>query len=134
MKKFLNPINLQKIVPNYFNVYVFRLVIAACIVLMFYTAYTNDWTFNFSCVECSPDSPMNCKFYYDNEYIELYPSEKFGSCPNHLADEFNAITISLLFAGFVLNHLVYILRFKRFKPEVNKKEWNKIKEIWRRLD
>ncbi len=93
-------LSLRNRFPEYFNIWIFRISFLLIVALFIFTVQSNNWIISFEYYGCLPDSPMPCTF---------------GVKPNVHATEFDFRATSLLFFAFLINHLVYALRFKSLK-------------------
>ena len=134
-----SPLDINGLFPGYFNKNVFRGVILSIILLAVFTMQTNNWETNFKYVECPADVLTVCEYLTPSDNISqglqtiyLNPGEVLGNKPNKDYYNYPVRVKALFLFGFVLNHLLYFFRSKKFKIPVNKDKWDKIKEDFKK--
>lgn len=121
--------DLKTLLPTYFNMGVFRVFVVLVVLFCVYVGYSNDWNFNFAWAECDSRSRFPCELNIDDKLVIIQAGESWGVKPNFWAEKFNFLVFSGLFLAFFVNHMVYYMRTGRFVPEVDKKSWEKVKEV-----
>lgn len=134
MKK-TSPLDLNKLFPDYFNKNIFRGVIILMICLFVFTIYSNDWEYKFNYSYCPADSFSGCLLELESgDFITLAPDSYYGKLPNIHAQKFNSRSYSLIFFGFIINHLLYYFKTGNFKPKIDKKNVKKVKTFFNEVD
>jgi len=134
-----SPLSLNKIIPNYFNKWVFRGVLAIILLLFLFTAWSNGWRNNFVYAECPINALNSCELnkelitnneYFPDEWdgVVLSPGEFIGEKPNKHYFLFKTRVFLLIVLSFIINHGYYWVRTGKFKPEINKKQIKKLLE------
>ena len=131
-----SPFDLNDLVPDYFNKKVFRSIVLIIFFLFLFTAWSNDWKNEFPHVYCPEESYTPCTIernkITNNKYIPeewdgvvLAQGEFIGEKPNEHYFLFKKRVWLLIILGFSYNHFLYVLKNKKFFPELKKGGGNK---------
>jgi hypothetical protein len=136
-----NPLDLNKIFPDYIEKNTFRVGILLMILLFGFTLWSNDWEYKFSYAYCPEGTGDGClvatgeTVYNDvtgipeQEYIHLFPDSYHGTPPNNHAKRFNSRALFIVLFSFMINHFYHFLVTRKFIPRVDKKELKKLKSF-----
>jgi len=135
-----SPLDLNQLLPNYFNKKLFRSVVVIIIFLFLFTAWSNGWKNEFPYIECPIEAFDPCvidrSMITNSEHIPeawdgivLTQGEFIGEKPNEHYFLFQTRVWLIIFITFLLNHFNYWLRTGSFKPRINKKNWEKLKKL-----
>jgi len=132
-----SPLDINILFPGYFYKNVFRGVVVLMILFTIFV-YMSNGGLKFNYVECPASTETFCEYYqmnytgdaWEQKPIIMQPGEyiDLGRVPNYWAKNYNKICLLMVLVGFIINHLVYFIKERKFIPPLNKEKWNKIKE------